>query len=824
MILNILKRIIKGIYHTITTIIKIVIVTGCITTSIAVGYTFAVLKDTPKTNLNEFKYLAETSFIYDEEGSLLDEVPTLEKRIKVSSKDIPDVLKKAFVATEDKRFYEHQGVDFKRLLGAVKATVTTKITGDGNVEGGSTITQQLVKNVILTPDRTIKRKIQEMILATIVSEHISKDEVLTLYLNTIHLGGYAHGVELACKQYFGKSVKDITLIESAFLAGITQSPNEYYPFSDENVKDPSLYLNRTETVLDLMLEQNYIKADEYKKAVDDLHNGKLKFIAPAIAPAKVKYTLNYEWFNRELIEQVKKDLMSKYDYDYTQVSALVANGGLKIYSTMDKDIQRYSENVIYNAGDYIDINELEDLNGMKQPQISAVITDYKTGKVIAAVGGREPQDAFTLNRAISENFLKPTGSTVKPFTVYAPAIETGLYTANSIVSDAPLSSSFLKKYNYSFQPQNDQLTYFGNITLQSALARSLNTVALSTVDKIGLSNSEAYGELFGFKYNSESKNSIAAVALGQFNNNPEDLDGANPMIVAEAFGVFGNSGIRTKSILYTKVLDRNGNVLLENKPKRTQIITSNTAYTMFKMMEATLKVNTSNVALFDGMPIAGKSGTSEDSQNLWFGGLTSYYSCAVWTGSDNPQTITNSYGVPMYGNNTSGIIWREIMKYAHKNLAYKDLEKPTVNEAPISHENITTSQKYEINDTAKEQYEQAKKEEAERLREEEAQRKAEEARKKAEELKKQQEEQKRKEEEERKKKQEEDKKKQEEEDKKNENTTPVTPTVPIQPPTETTPQNPNDNSSNSDPTKPIENETPTDEDNEDDDDDDVIFD
>lgn len=768
-----ISKIVKGIL----VLIRITIITGCIITSTLLGYITSVIKDTPKTNLNEFKYIAETSFIYDENNTELDEVPTLEKRIKVSNDEIPDTLKNAFISTEDKRFYQNNGIDIKRFLGAIKATTIAKLTNDGNVEGGSTITQQLVKNVILTPDRTIKRKIQEMVLATVVNEHISKDDILNLYLNTIPLGGYANGVELACNQYFGKSVKDINLIESAFLAGITQSPNEYYPYSDENIKDPSKYINRTETVLDLMCNQGYITNEEYEIAISDLNNGKLIFTTPKA----ISYNLNYEWFDRELLEQVKQDLITKYGYDYAKVNSLVANGGLKIYSTMDKDLQKYCENIIYNADNYIDIADIEDMNGMKQPQIAAVITDYKTGKVLAAVGGREPQAAFTLNRAVSDNFLKPTGSTVKPFTVYAPAIESGLYTPTSIVNDGPLSNAFLRKYNYNFQPQNDQLTYFGNITLQSALARSLNTIALSTVDKLGLANAQSYGELFGFKYNSASKSSIAAVALGQFNNDPNNLDGANPLMVAEAFGAFGNDGIKTKSVLYTKVLDRNGNILLENKPKTSKIVTASTAYTMFKMMEATLKVNTSNVVLFDGMPIAGKSGTSENSENLWFGGLTPYYSCAVWTGADNPTKITSKSGIPMYGNNTSGIIWREIMKYAHKNLPYKELVVPTVDETPVEHPNISNLNMYKSSEDAKKQYDKAKQEEEARLYQEYLQKKTEEEdRIKQEELKKQEEE---------------EKKKQEELDKKPPVTLPAPPqqstTTPPQentkPPTDTTP-------------------------------------
>lgn len=784
-----MKKIMKKIAKVLLKITLYIISITLIGLFVAIGGITAIIEDTPKTNLNEFKSIPETSHIYDEAGNILDDVPTSEKRIHVTSEDIPKSLKDAYIATEDRRFYEHNGVDFRRLLGAVVATAKSIVTGKGEIEGGSTITQQLVKTVILTPDRTITRKVQEMVLANLLSNNMSKDDILTTYLNTIHLGGYANGVEVASNQYFGKHVKDINLLESAFLAGITQSPNYYYPYSQKNIDDPSNYLNRTETVLDSMLLVGSISEEEYKQAVADLHNGKLVFKEME----QVTYNLKYEWFNRQLLENVKQDLKDKYNYSDEVIQNLLSNGGLKIYSTMDRNLQGNMENIIYNMDSYIDVATLDSDGDSKQPQAAATLTDYKTGKVKAIVGGREEQAANTINRAVSPYVLRPTGSTVKPFTVYAPALDTGLYTKTSTVKDEPLSQVTLTKYGYTFQPQNDQLTYYGNITLQSALARSLNTVALNTVDKLGLKTAVAYGEGFGFKYNNVSKNSIAAVALGQFNNDPEDIDGANTTMVAEAYGTFGNDGYRTESILYTKVVDKHGTVILDNTPETFKVISNKTAYDIFKMMEATLPVNTSNVVLFDNMAIAGKSGTSENNENLWFGGLTPYYSCAVWVGADIPVQITSKSGVPMYGNNTSGHLWREIMKYAHKDLPYKTLTEPTVvdesfklmadtnteNKAP----NGTTVVK--PTDTIKQQYDAAKKEEEERIKKEyqaaEEKRqaeevkkaeiekqKAEEANRKAEEERKRLEEEAKKAEEERKKKEEEDKKKEEEDKKKEE--------------------------------------------------------
>lgn len=800
------KKIFKIIGYTILS----TILTGLVVGFGFAGYLMAVIEETPKTNLNEFKRIPQTSYIYDSKETLIDEVPTAEKRINVSYEDLPEDLIDAYIATEDRRFFEHNGVDFRRLGGAALATVKVLLGQDGLIEGGSTITQQLVKNILLTPDRTIKRKAQEMVLAMVVSNNMSKEEVLTTYLNTIYLGGYANGVEMASKQYFNKHTKDLNLIESAFLAGITQSPTNYYPFSDKNIEDPSKYLNRVETVLDSMLLVNSITQKEYTQAVEDLNSGKLVFTKEE----QLTYNLDYEWYNRQLLQDVKDDLKEKYGYTDEVVANLLANGGLKIYTAMDKDLQDYAENVLYNMEDYVDaVSYSKETGEQIRPQASIVVTDYKTGQVKVAIGGNHEQDALTINRALSPDTLKPVGSSAKPFTVYAPALDVGLYTPTSIVKDSALDKSLLDKYHYTFQPQNDQLTYYGNITLQSALARSLNTIAIQTVDKLGLQNSIKYGEAFGLKYNDQSKGSIAAVALGQFNNDPEDIDGGNPLMVAEGYGVFGNDGVRVESILYTKVLDRNGNILIDNTPETTKVLRNQTAYEMYKMMEETTRVNTSNVVLFDGMSIAGKSGTSEDSENLWFAGLTPYYSAAVWVGNDVPNRVVSSGGVPMYGNNTSGLLWKEVMRYAHKGLAYKTVEQPKVAETrTILSESEPTPQTPQANIAVKPNqnalnaYESAKQEEVERIKKEQEDRKAQEAqalkeaeerakqeqeaqlqkveeerirleeerkaheeeqrRKEEEQRKKQEEEQKRKEEEEQKRKEEEEKKKQEEEDKK----------------------------------------------------------
>lgn len=635
------------------------------------GVILAIIKTAPALDINAILSLNEVSVIYDNKGNYMDNVPTDERRSIISINDMPENLKNAFISIEDERFREHKGIDVKRIFGAVYIDVKNKLTGKSGLHGASTITQQLLKNTMLSPDVSIPRKVKEIYLALQLEKKLNKDQILEAYLNTIFLGGRANGVEVASKQYFDKSAKDLNLIESAYLAGMNQSPSIYYPFSASSKKDPSKYINRTKTVLGKMIENGHINQEEYDKAIADLDNGELKFIPPNFSDK-----LNYEWFSRPAMTRVKKDLKAQYGYSDKEVNRLLIYGGIKIYTTMDKDLQDYSQDILNNASKYISIKEFKDKNGLIQPQAAAVIMDYHTGEVKTIIGGRGEQAALSFNRGASDNVLRSTGSAIKPLTVYAPAIDLKLASASTVVNDSPLPDEMLKKYSYNFQPKNVTNDYKGPVTLRTALTYSINTIALKTEDYIGLKNGIAYGEKFGLKFNSRSKTSIAALALGEFDNDPKDLDGSNPLYMAAAYGTFGNNGIYTEPILYTKVVDRNGKVLLEKKPDQRKVLNPQTAYIMYDLLQGPVKYYSGSNAKFGNMPVAGKTGTSELNKNLWFSGLTPYMSAAVWIGNDIPEEIKSAANGESYSGSTAGILWGKIMGKAHEGLEVKEIEMP----------------------------------------------------------------------------------------------------------------------------------------------------
>ena len=630
---------------------------------VAAGYVFAIIKTTAPLDVDAVLSLNQPSSLYDKDGVFMDNLHTDEERYVIDSSKMPATLKNAFVSIEDERFYSHKGVDVQRVAGAALLDVKKILTGKRGLHGASTLTQQLLKNTILTNDVSIERKVKEMYLAINLEKKLTKDQILTAYLNTIPLGGNVYGVEAASLLYFSKSTSDLSLIECAYLAGITQAPSYYSAYNTNNVKDPTPYINRTLTVLGKMYEQQCITEAEYTKAVNDVKNGGLVF-----KPSKQDYKLNYEWFVYPAVSQVKEDLKEKYHYSDEEVPKLMVNGGLKIYTTMDRELQDYTQKTLNNYSNLsISNKETYDNNGVPLLQASATIVDYRDGKVLAMVGGRGDQQPQSINRAYSD--LHPIGSTTKPLTVYGPALEEGIITAATAFDDAPLVDNKLdngKTYN----PKNSPDEYAGLLTAREALKYSKNTISVQIEDKLGLKTGVSYGEKFGLKYNSRSQNSIASLALGQFNNDPNDRDGGNTYILAGAFGTFGNGGVYTRPMLYTKVIDATGKTLLDaSNPKETDILSEENAYIMYDILKGPITYNAS-AAKWGEMPVAGKTGTTTDSTDLWFAGLTPYLSGSVWIGYDTPTKLSG-------GSSGCAKLWGMIMKKAHEGLAVKEIEEPS---------------------------------------------------------------------------------------------------------------------------------------------------
>jgi penicillin-binding protein 1A len=643
-------------------IILITILSLIILSGVALGgVVLAIINTAPPLDVNEILTLNEPSIIYDSSDKYMDNVITDEKRTVVSIKDVPDNLKHAFVSIEDERFYTHKGVDAKRLAGVVYIDVMNKIKHVNTLQGASTITQQLISNTLLSKEVTIKRKVQEMYLALQLEKRLSKDQILEAYINTIFLGGNAHGVEAAANQYFNKSVKDLSLIECAYIAGVPQSPSVYYPFSDAAKKNPSRYLNRTKMVLEKMYENGYIKKDQYDAALKDLNDKKLVFQQPSSTSNK----MNYEWFSLPAIVQVKNDLKAQYHYNDTEINNLLMYGGLKIYTTMDRDLQDATKKVLDDNKNYGNVSV--------QPQASAVIIDYHTGEVKTIIGGRGEQPPRSFNRAAfngSKEFLKPVGSSIKPLTVYSAAIDSKLATAATVVSDSPLPEEIGKKYGppgQPYNPRNYETGYFsGDVTIREAIKKSINLVAIKLEDTISLKTGSAYGEKYGLPLVTQDKQSIAALSLGELTY------GTNTLTMATAYGVFGNNGVYTQPRLYRKVVDKRGISILETKPNTRKVLSPQSAYIMYDLLKGpTSDGGTAPNARFSSMPVAGKTGTSGDMKNFWFCGLTPYYSAAVWIGDDIPKSRRD------ISSSTSAGIWQKIMAEAHKNLPVKDIEKPS---------------------------------------------------------------------------------------------------------------------------------------------------
>jgi len=617
------------------------------------GVVLAMVKTTPSLDINEFLKLDEITVLVDNSGKSMDEYVVAERRINVPIAKVPKDLQDAFISIEDVRFETHPGIDVKRLAGAIFNDIKIKLKGSGgSLQGASTITQQLVKYRIFLEDSlenrtSIKRKIQEMTLSLQIEKILTKSQILETYMNTIFLGGNAHGVEAASKQYFNKSIQDLTLKQTAFLASAAQNPSVSYSLASKAFKNKAAFeSNRTKAVLDNMLKYNKITKKQFDVAMAE----DLKF---NFAPNN-KNHMNYEYFSGPVILQVTNDLMKQYNISKTEAESMLMYDGVKIYTTMDRNMQNATQKLIDNSvqGDV---------------QAASVVMDYHTGEVKTIVGGRSTKVPGLYNRATYtygkvDDFLRAPGSSIKPLTVYGPAIDSKIATAATVIEDSPIPKP-------GYNPTNSPNIYRGYLTLRDCLMHSVNIAAVKIENMIGLKTGVSYGEKFGLQLDNTDKLSTSAMALGQLNGG--ESNGTNPLTMAAAYGVFGNNGMRTTPRLYTKVVDRTGKVLLETKFETTPVLSPQSAYIMYDLLKGPVSSGgTGPGAVFGDMPVRGKTGTSSDSKDLWFVGLSPYYSAAVWIGKDNATPVNMS-------SNDAATLWGGIMKKAHSSLPVKEVAMPS---------------------------------------------------------------------------------------------------------------------------------------------------
>ena len=565
-----------------------------------------------------------------------------ENRIWIGIDNVPKNLKDAFVAIEDQDFYTHKGVDWTRTLGAVGNFLFSY----SDVEfGGSTITQQLIKNVTMDNGRNAYRKFREIVRATLIEQKLEKTQILEAYLNTIALGNGICGVQVASNYYFNKDVSELSLVESAALAAITKNPSKFNLITgmDENKI-------RRNTVLSKMLELGFINEEEYKSAYD-------KDISLDTSQED-----NYEaeinnYFVDALIEQVIADLAEKYECDESLASTMLYNGGYKIYSTMNPTIQSHMEGIYSNTDKYFKLQGVDFNGNPVNVQSAMTIMDY-TGHIVGLVGGVGEK---TVNRGLNRATSSPRqpGSTMKPIGVYTLAIENDIVHYSSKVKDQPIDNYYPDGKK---GPKEWYGYYKGTITVDYAIRKSANTIPVILLKELGIQKSYDFlTNKLHCSYLTETDKNLASLALGGCSYGLTTTESAG------AYAIFGNQGVYHKPTTYHKIVKTNGDVELEYDTTGEQVISPATATIMNHLLQGVVyggEGTGRGISSYSSMKAYAKTGTSSESNDLWMVAGTPYYVGSVWYGFDKQQEIKSTSG--------AATVWRDVMKLVHKGLPKKD--------------------------------------------------------------------------------------------------------------------------------------------------------
>ena len=718
------KRIVVRLFKALLICIVLAAVVG-----VAGGGLFIkkIIDDTPHVSASDVKPKGFTTFVYADDGSTEIErfVSSGSNRVYKSVDEIPKDLQHAFVAIEDERFYKHNGID---LQGIARAAVVGIARGGNFTEGASTLTQQLIKNNVFpnfTKEKTFydkfQRKIQEQYLALQIEKKMDKSEIIESYLNTINLGQNCLGVQAASQRYFGKDVSDLTLSECAVIAGITQSPSTYDP-----ITHPDNNKVRRNKVLKNMLEQDYISQKQYDEALADDVYARIQTTNTASQADNT-----YSYFVDALAQQVIQDLKDQLGYTDTQAYNAVYSGGLSIYSTQNQTMQHICDEEANDDSNYPGLKEYgldyaltvtradgstenygsnniknyvketygkdqgllyssedaaramveewkatiaregdtydERITITPQPQSSITIMDQKTGQIKAMVGGRgEKASSLGLNRAYQGSKRQP-GSTFKILAAYAPALDSCDKTLATTIDDEP----YTLKNGQVLRNANKQ--YGGTTTLREGIKRSINVVAVKLSDEITQELGYEYCQKFGISTLVKNKtingkvfddSTSQTLALGGI------TEGVYNYEMCAAYATIANGGEYNKPTLYSKVVDHDGNVLLDGTGESHTVLKDSTAYLLTSAMEDVVNSGTGTACQLPNMPVAGKTGTTTSNKDLWFCGFTPYYTCAVWGGYDDNKECD-------YDTSFRFRLWKGIMSRIHENLEEKDFKVPS---------------------------------------------------------------------------------------------------------------------------------------------------
>lgn len=655
------KRCFKAIGRTLFTLFMVLVFAGTIVGISLTIYIAGIAAEPTGINLKA-KSVNQTSFIYvkNKKGKFkkYKSLYSSENRVWVNFNDIPENMKQAQIAIEDKRFTEHHGVDLNRTFGAI-----LHLTSGDSSYGGSTLTQQLIKNITDDNEVSLNRKIREIVKALKLETEYTKDEILEAYLNIVNYGNNCQGVQSAANLYFGKNIQKCSLAECAAIAGITQNPSKYNP-----LYHPENNQKRRELVLSEMYDQKIITKDEYNAALKE--SAKMKFVGFKKSNKKNIGSKIQNWYMDELQRDLQADLATYYNISEKAASNKIFTEGLKIYSAMDKDAQSYLEKAARNINTSYD-------SGM---QCAATMVDMN-GAIIATTGSSQEKTKNLVFDRATQSVLQP-GSSIKPVVVYSYAIEKGKLNYSSVVKDEPLEKYKVVNGHYVAGPNNWYHSYKGNMLLPDAIEWSANATAVQVMNTI--SPETAYNQvvtLQGFTHLDEKdKENTGGLSIGGLTG------GVTVREMAATFTYMGNGGKYYKPYTYYYVTDSEGNVIIDNRdtiPKTSY--SPDTAYIMNRLLHYNMTYCAHTNAAYarvDGWDIIGKTGTTDSDKDSWYCGLSPYASLAVWTGFDTPRTISGS------GQRTATTLFSDVMGHYLSGKKHKDFTKPsTIIEANFNSSN-----------------------------------------------------------------------------------------------------------------------------------------